>query len=175
MRLKHFLSVFLTLLTLSVGQMWGAIASGTYVLCTSTNDLEANSHYIIANGTSGSVKCISNVSNNNNRKTVAATVSSSKISVASNSTIMTFTLGGSPGAWTFHTDNYGGTNGYLASAATTSTDKNYCRVISSAETVRSPCSFTAPTNASILLSSICTMADCNAAREEITSSALFRR
>ncbi len=122
----------LFVLLLGVGQMWGTIASGTYVLCTSTSDLEANAHYIIANGTSGSVKCISNVSNNNNRKTVDATVSSSKISVASNSIIMTFTLGGSSGAWTFHTDNYAGTAGYLASAA--SGNNNYCRVISTSTT-----------------------------------------
>ena len=126
------LSVLVLVLTFGVGQMWGAIASGTYVLCTSTSDLEANAHYIIANGTSGSVKCISNVSNSNNRKTVAATVSSNKISVASNSTIMTFTLGGSSGAWTFHTDNYAGTAGYLASAA--SGNNNYCRVITTSTT-----------------------------------------
>ncbi len=111
---------------------WGAIAYGTYLPCTSTSDLAADAHYIIANGTSGTVKCISNVENSNNRKVVSASVSSSKITVAANSTIMTFTLGGSSGAWTFHTDNYAGTAGYLASAA--SGKNNYCRVISTAGT-----------------------------------------
>lgn len=123
------LLMFLTLLSTNV---WGAIADGTYVLCTSTADLEAGAHYIIASGISGTVNCISNVSNNNNRKTVSATVSSSKITVASNSTIMTFTLGGSSGAWTFYTDNYAGTAGYLASAASGS--NNYCRVIATSTT-----------------------------------------
>ena len=37
MRLKHFLSVFLTLLTLSVGQMWGTPTSVTINLGTTTN------------------------------------------------------------------------------------------------------------------------------------------
>ena len=122
----------LMLITLGIGQMWADIAYGTYVPCSSTDDLAANAHYIITNGTSGSVKCISNASNNNNRKTVAASVSDSKISVADNSTIMTLTLGGSSGAWTFYTDNYGGTAGYLASAA--SGNNNYCRVITTSTT-----------------------------------------
>ncbi len=109
-----------------------AIADGTYVLCTSTNDLEADAHYIIASGTDDAVKCISNVSNSNNRKVVEATVSDSKISVESTSTIMTFTLGGSADAWTFSTDNYAGTAGYLASAA--SGKNNYLRVIADTTT-----------------------------------------
>lgn len=110
----------------------GTIASGTYVLCTSTSDLKAGEHYIIASGASGSVNCISNVSNSNNRKAVSASVSDSKITVTSNSTIMTFTLGGSNDTWTFSTDNYGGDNGYLASAS--SGNNNYCRVISTQTT-----------------------------------------
>ena len=123
----------LVVLIFTCGNAWGAIAYGTYLPCTSTSDLAADAHYIIANGTSGTVKCISNVENSNNRKVVSASVSSSKITVAANSTIMTFTLGGSSGAWTFYTDNYAGTAGYLASA-TASSDKNYCRVISTSTT-----------------------------------------
>ena len=116
------------LCSIGSGNAWGATASGTYVLCTSTNDLKAGAHYIIASGTSETVYCISNVSNSNNRKTVEASVLSSKITVAANSTIMIFKLGGSSGAWTFYTDNYAGNAGYLASAA--SGKSNYCRVIS---------------------------------------------
>ena len=127
-----YATMFVMLLTLGSGNAWGAIASGTYVLCTSTNDLEAGAHYIIASGTSGTVYCISNESNSNNRKTASAIVSSSKITVASNSPIMTFTLGGSSDAWTFYTDNYAGTAGYLASAA--SGKNNYCLVISTLTT-----------------------------------------
>lgn len=111
----------------------GTIASGTYVLCTSTSDLKAGEHYIIASGASGSVNCISNVSNGDNRKAVEATVSDSKITVASNSTIMTLILGGSIDAWTFYTDNYEGTNGYLSSDTNTSSTKNKC-LVSSSET-----------------------------------------
>lgn len=122
-------SVLAILLTVGVGDALGAIASGTYVLCTSTSDLEANAHYIIASGTSSTVYCISNVSNTNNRKTVSASVSSNKITVAANSTIMTFTLGGnSTNGWTFSTDNYAGTAGMLAAA---SSNSNYLKVIAS--------------------------------------------
>lgn len=123
-----FLATMLIGILLSTN-VWGE--DGTYVLCTSTSDLKAGDHYIIANGTSGSVNCISNVINSDNRKIVAATVTDSKITVGDASTIMTFTLGGSTGSWTFQTDNYAGTNGYLASA---SGDKNQCRVISDAMT-----------------------------------------
>lgn len=128
----RWLVTIILLTALGSGNAWGEIASGTYVLCTSTSDLEAGAHYIIASGTSKTVKCISNVENTNNRKVVEASVSSSKITVASNSTIMTFTLGGSSDAWTFYTDNYAGTAGYLASAASGS--NNYCRVISTSTT-----------------------------------------
>lgn len=126
-----FLAMMLMGILLSVN-VWGEIATGTYVLCTSTSDLKAGDHYIIANGTSGSVNCISNVSNNNNRKVVSATVTDSEIEVASDATTMTLTLGGTSGAWTFATDNYAGTDGYLASAG--SGDNNYCRVISTSTT-----------------------------------------
>ncbi len=52
MRLKHFLSVFLTLLTLSVGQMWGADETITFSsVCSADEDLQAKSK----NGTNFSV------------------------------------------------------------------------------------------------------------------------
>ena len=130
--LYKLIGVLVLLFSLSIGNAWGAIAAGTYELCTSTSDLEANAHYIIASGTSGTVQCISNVSQTNYREIVAASVSNSKITVAANSTIMTFTLGGSADAWTFYTDNYAGTAGYLASAA--SGNNNYCRVLASSTT-----------------------------------------
>lgn len=126
-----FLATMLIGILLSTN-VWGTIADGTYVLCTSTSDLKAGDHYIIANGTSGEVKCISKVENNNNRKIVDATVSESKITVDENSTIMTLTLGGTSGAWTFYTDNYKGDAGYLASASSGS--NNHCRVISTSTT-----------------------------------------
>lgn len=132
---KLLLKAFMLLCLIAwggVSSAWAAIEDGTYELCTSTSDLVAGEHYIIASGNSGSVQCISNESNSNNRKQVAATVANNQIVVASNSTIMTFTLGGSTDAWTFSTDNYAGTNGYLASAA--SGNNNYCRVIETSTT-----------------------------------------
>ncbi len=44
MRLKHFLSVFLTLLTLSVGQMWGADESVTFSAQSYSNQQEISSY-----------------------------------------------------------------------------------------------------------------------------------
>ena len=124
-----YAAMFVMLFTIGSGNAWGEIASGTYVLCTSTSDLEAGAHYIIASGTSGTVYCISNESNSNNRKTASATVSSSKITVASNSPIMTFTLGGDDtNGWTFSTDNYGGEAGMLAA---TSSNSNRLGVVAS--------------------------------------------
>ena len=104
--------------------------STEYSLVNNVSALEAGKSYIITSGTSGSVKAISTESNANNRKTTTATVTSSKITRGSN--IMSFTLGGSSGAWTFATENYLGEAGYLASAA--SGKNNYLRVISEAAT-----------------------------------------
>ena len=108
----------------------GATDSTQFELVNSTSDLEAGKSYIITNGTSGTVKAIAVTSNSNNRKTTSATVSDGKITRGSS--IMSFTLGGSSGAWTFATENYAGTDGYLASAASGS--YNYLRVISTAGT-----------------------------------------
>lgn len=121
-------SVLAILLTIGSGNAWGAIADGTYVLCTSTSDLNSGSHYIITSGTSGTVYCIKNEVNGNNRKTVSTSFTSGKIVVGSSSTIMTFTMGGSSNAWTFYTDNYNQvTQGYLTAGNTS--NKNYLQVI----------------------------------------------
>ncbi|MCQ2312428.1 MAG: chitobiase/beta-hexosaminidase C-terminal domain-containing protein [Paludibacteraceae bacterium] len=119
---KTFL--FLAALAMSA-TVWAV--DGTYKLCTSTDDLVAGEHYIIANGVDGDVYCMATESNANNRKKVSATVSESAIEVAEESGILTLTLGGESGAWTFYTDNYAGEDGYLASAA--SGKNNHCRVI----------------------------------------------
>ena len=106
----------------------GATDSTKYALINSTSDLQSGKSYIITNGTSGTVKAIAVTSNSNNRKTTDATVSNDKITRGSS--IMSFTLGGTTGAWTFATENYAGTDGYLASAA--SGNYNYLRVINTA-------------------------------------------
>lgn len=96
-----------------------------YSLITSVEDLESGKSYILTNGTSGTVKAAAVTSNNNNRKTAEANVANGKITRGSS--ILSFTLGGTSGAWTFLTENYAGTNGYFASAA--SGNNNYLRVL----------------------------------------------
>ena len=115
---------------ISVVESGGGTDTTKYALITSTSDLEAGKSYIITNGTSDTVKAIATTSNANNRKTTSATVTDGKITRGSS--IMSFTLGGTTGAWTFATENYEGTDGYLASAA--SGNYNYLRVINTAGT-----------------------------------------
>lgn len=105
----------------------GPTDSTQYSLITSTDDLQVGKSYLITNGTSGTVKTMANTDNGNNRPTTSATISSSKITRGSS--ILSVTLGGSSGAWTFATDNYAGTAGYLN--ATSTTGSNYLQVVSS--------------------------------------------
>ena len=126
--MKNLKVLFTVLCVACATTVWGEIADGIYELCTSTADLVAGDHYIIASGNTSTVYCISNETNSNNRKTVSVTVSDETISVSSESTIMTFTLGGSAGAWTIATDNYSGNAGLLAA---TSSSKNYLGVVAS--------------------------------------------
>ena len=103
-----------------------------YTLINNTSDLEVGKSYIITNGTEGTVKAISTASNTNNRKITDATVSADG-KITRGSAIMSFTLGGSSDAWTFATENYAGTAGYLSSDTNTSSSKNYLLVVSSAQ------------------------------------------
>ena len=105
--------------------VYAATDSTEYTLVTSTEDLEANKSYILTNGTTGTVKAAAVTSNANNRKTTEVTVANGRITRGSS--VLSFTLGGSSGAWTFLTENYAGTDGYLASA--TSSNNNYLRVL----------------------------------------------
>ena len=73
-----------------------------YSLINSTSDLEVGKSYIITNGASGTVKAISTATNSNNRKTTEVSVSNNKITRGSS--VMSFELGGSSGAWTFAAD-----------------------------------------------------------------------
>ena len=109
-------------------------ATGTdateYALINSTSDLEAGKSYIITNGTSGTVKTIATTSNTNNRPTTNATVSNGKITRGAS--VMSVTLGGSSGAWTFYTENYAGTAGYFGQG--NQTGSNYLKIYSSVGT-----------------------------------------
>lgn len=113
--------------TVTVTDSSGATDTTQYTLITSTNDLEVGKSYLITNGTSGTVKTMSRTSNTNNRPCVNLTVSDSKLTRGSNA--LSVTLGGSTGAYTFKTENYGGTVGYLN--ATSATGSNYLQVIQS--------------------------------------------
>lgn len=99
-----------------------------YSLINSVNDLEIGKSYIITNGTTGTVKAAAVTSNTNNRKATSVTISDDKITRGSS--VMSFTLGGSSGAYTFATENYAGTDGYLASNG----DNNHLKVVNSAGT-----------------------------------------
>jgi len=82
-----------------------------FSLITSTSDLEVGKSYIITGGTGDSVVALGTTTNANNRRGVNASVENNKITRGSS--IMSLTLGGQQGAWTFFTQNYTGTNGYL--------------------------------------------------------------
>ena len=115
------------LFTIGVGNAWGT----EYELVTSTSGLVAGAHYIIGNGSSGSVKFMSTANIANYRgETSAQTVTNNKVTATND--MLVLTLGGSTGAWTLYTYNYAGTAGYLASAA--SGNNSYCRVIDTAPT-----------------------------------------
>ena len=102
---------------ITVSESSGATDSTQYSLITSTNQLEAGKSYIIASGTSGTVAALNNTTSTNNRRASDVTISNSKITRGSS--IMSLTLGGASGAWTFFTENYTSTNGYLTPGETT--------------------------------------------------------
>ena len=115
--LKYAVCTLISIFALGVGNVWADIAYGTYVEATSW---EANAHYILTgvytSGSTSTTYAVSQVNNQNNRKTTSVVVNDNgSITIASNSTVSTFTLGGSSGAWTFLADNYrnSSNNGYL--------------------------------------------------------------
>ena len=113
-------SVLVLVLTVGVGQMEAV----DYKLVTSTSELVPGDKYLIGSGTSGTVQFINTTSSSDNRKTTGATVSSS--TVTKTDALMALTLGGREGAYTFYTNGYGGTAGYLNASSTTS--NNYLKV-----------------------------------------------
>lgn len=97
-----------------------------YSLISSASDLEAGKSYLIANGTTGTVKTMAVTENENNRPTTELTVADNKLTRGSSA--LSVTLGGTTGAWTFLTDNYAGDNGYLGQG--NQTNKNYLKIYS---------------------------------------------
>lgn len=84
MRLKHFLSVFLTLLTLSVGQMWGAV-NDVVASVNPTADLGAGQNYNPASNDDWAV----NVTNNSAFGTNAKSSNNDKLKLSNNSSVST--------------------------------------------------------------------------------------
>jgi hypothetical protein len=124
---RRFFPILALLLFLGVENAWGT----EYELVTSTSGLVAGAHYVIGNGSSGSVKFMSTANIANYRgETSAQTVTNNKVTATND--MLVLTLGGSTNAWTLYTYNYAGTAGYLASAASGS--NNYCRVLASSTT-----------------------------------------
>ena len=118
--LKLFFALF-AMLALGVTNAWGA----EYQLVKSSTDLVAGCHYVIGATYNGTTYFMATTSNTNNRKLISATVTNEKVTLTSD--IMTFTLGGSNNAWTFKTDNYDGTAGYLN--ATSTTTSNHLKIV----------------------------------------------
>ena len=116
------ISVLVLILTVGVGQVWAT----DYQLIKSTDDLEAGAHYVLGASYNSTYYFIKTETNTNNRKIVSATVTNGKVSAVTG--MMTFTLGGdATNGWTFKTDNYTGTAGYLNATSTTSS--NYLKVV----------------------------------------------
>ena len=99
-----------------------APAGATYKLVTSADELVAGAHYVIGTP-AGSF--MSTESNNTNRRITTATVTNDLVTATE--AMMVFTLGGDANGWTFATENYAGTNGYLN--ATDATGSNYLKVV----------------------------------------------
>ena len=93
-----------------------------YQKVTSTADLVAGAKYVIGTD-AGSF--IATTSNANNRKITTTEVTDGVVEATE--AMMVFTLGGEADAWTFATDNYLGTAGYLN--ATSTTGSNNLKVV----------------------------------------------
>ena len=114
--------------TVTVNALPGPTSTTQYSMITSTSDLEVGKSYLIASAVnSNKIKTMSATDNTNNRPTVELSVSSNKVTRGSSA--LSVTLGGEEGAYTFKTDNYGGTAGYLN--ATSTTGSNYLQVVPS--------------------------------------------
>lgn len=104
-------------------------AAGTdttsYTLVTDVSALETGKSYLITGGKTGTVQSMSTASKGNNRDVEDLTVTNGAVVRGANA--LSVTLGGSTGAWTFATENYAGTAGYLNATSTTSS--NYLKVI----------------------------------------------
>ena len=103
----------------------GSMMATDYQLVTSAADLQAGAHYVIGATYNSTSYFMSTTNNANNRKMTTATITDGVVTATED--MLTFTLGGSANNWTFATDNYAGTAGYLN--ATNTTGSNYLKVV----------------------------------------------
>lgn len=121
-RLRGLMLTLIILCSIGSGNVWAT----DYQLIKSTDDLEVGAHYVLGASYNSTYYFIKTETNTNNRKIVSATVTNGKVSDVTG--MMTFTLGGdATNGWTFKTDNYTGTAGYLN--ATNTTSNNYLKVV----------------------------------------------
>jgi len=106
---------------------FSAMAMATdYKLVTNASDLKAGKHYIIGNAASGDAIFMSTTDNKNNRRATAA-IAVLGGSVTATDEVMVLTLDSTESGYTFATNNYLGTAGYLNASSTTSS--NYLKVV----------------------------------------------
>jgi hypothetical protein len=98
----------------------------TFVLVTDVSGLAAGDLVAIGSASSTSAYFASTAVSSNNRSQTAQAITISSNSVISTAEMEEFTLGGSSGAWTFSTNKYLGTSGYLNASDTISS--NYLQV-----------------------------------------------
>ena len=100
----------------------GSMMATNYQKVTSASDLVVGAKYVIGTD-AGSFIATDN--NGNNRKITTTTVNDGVVTATD--AMMVFTLGGDAQGWTFATENYLGTAGYLN--ATSTTGSNYLKVV----------------------------------------------
>ena len=108
-----------------VDNVYAYSALTEYELITSTNQLVAGANYILGATYNNNNYFVNRTSSNNNRKLTTASINNNVVALGNS--IMPLTLGGSAGAWTFHTNDYAGTAGYFN--ATNTTSSNHLKII----------------------------------------------
>ena len=113
--MKKFLSLFTAIL------FAGSMMATDYELVNAASQLEAGAKYVIGSADVTSAVFMGTKDNKNNRvQTPEVAITDGKITLTD--TILVLELGGEADAWTFQTQNYHGTNGYLSNASSGTTN-----------------------------------------------------
>ncbi len=99
----------------------GSMMATDYELVNAASQLEAGAKYVIGSADVTSAVFMGTKDNKNNRvQTPEVAITDGKITLTD--TILVLELGGEADAWTFQTQNYHGTNGYLSNASSGTTN-----------------------------------------------------